>query len=39
VHSDDGTSEQAVVEIVSAYKTEFRQEAVLRVKGRACTSF
>jgi hypothetical protein len=39
VHSDDGTSEQAVVQIVSAYKTEFRQEAVLRVKARACTSF
>jgi hypothetical protein len=38
VHGDDVASEQAVQELVDAYKTRFRQEAVLRVKTPACTS-
>jgi hypothetical protein len=39
IHSDDVPSEQSVLEIVSAYKTGFSQEAVLRVRARTCTSF
>jgi hypothetical protein len=39
VHPDDAASESAVQELVDAYKTKFRQEAVLRVKSPACVSF
>ena len=39
VHADDIASEQAVADIVSAYKTQFSQEAVLRVSTNACISF
>lgn len=39
VHANDATSEQAVLEIVATYKSRFHQEAVLRVKSHACTSF
>ncbi|WP_280153794.1 DUF3574 domain-containing protein [Piscinibacter sp. XHJ-5] len=38
VHPDDEASEKAVQEIVSAYKAQFEQEAVLRVRSRACSS-
>jgi hypothetical protein len=38
LHPGDARSEQAVQEIVSAYKTQFRQEAVLRVRSRVCTA-
>ena len=39
VHPDTEASELAVREIMSAYKTAFQQEAVLRVRSRACVSF
>ena len=39
VHPDDFANEQSVTEILSAYKTQFRQEAVLRVRDRTCVSF
>ena len=39
VHPNDAPSEKAVLEIVAAYKSRFHQEAVLRVKAHACTSF
>ena len=39
VHPDDQASEDAVREIVGAYKSLFRQEAVLRVKATVCASF
>lgn len=39
VHPDDAASEQRVREIVAEYKSRFQQEAVLRVKARACASF
>lgn len=39
VHANDATSEKAVLEIVATYKSRFHQEAVLRVKSHACTSF
>jgi hypothetical protein len=38
VHPDDAASERAIQEIVEAYKSRFRQEAVLRVKAPACAS-
>lgn len=38
LHAGDARSEQAVQEIVGAYKTQFRQEAVLRVRSRVCSS-
>lgn len=39
VHPDTPALEAAVAGIAGAYKTRFEQEAVLRVKGRACVSF
>ena len=38
VHGDDAQSEQAVREIIDAYKRQFQQEAVLRVKTAGCAS-
>ena len=38
VHPGDAASEKAVQEIVGAYKTQFQQEAVLRVRSRVCSS-
>jgi uncharacterized protein DUF3574 len=39
VHPDDEPRERAVLEIIAAYKSQFRQEAVLRLKTHACASF
>lgn len=39
VHPNDEPSEKAVLEVVATYKSQFRQEAVLRVKVHACASF
>ncbi|MCQ4165064.1 DUF3574 domain-containing protein [Tahibacter harae] len=39
VHPDDAASEASILAIAQAYKTRFRQEAVMRLKQRACTSF
>jgi hypothetical protein len=39
VHADDAVSEHAVQALVAAYKAQFEQEAVLRVKARTCVSF
>jgi hypothetical protein len=39
LHPDDAASEAAIRAIVDEYRTRFRQEAVLRVKSRACASF
>jgi Protein of unknown function (DUF3574) len=39
VHDGDASSEKNVAELVSVYKERFQQEAVLRVKVRACVSF
>lgn len=38
-HPDNDSSEKAVQEIITRYKLQFRQEAVLRVKFPACMSF
>ncbi|CAN7287292.1 DUF3574 domain-containing protein [Variovorax sp. LjRoot290] len=39
IHPDDTANESAVQELVAAYKAQFQQEAVLRVKAMACVSF
>ena len=39
VHPDNASSEKSVAEIIAAYKTQFQQEAVLRVKANTCVSF
>ena len=39
LHPDDEASEAAVRAITADYKSRFQQEAVLRVKSRACVSF
>lgn len=38
-HPDDKTSEAAVLEIMGAYKAQFQQEAVLRLRSTTCLSF
>jgi hypothetical protein len=38
LHPADASSETNVQEIVGAYKRQFAQEAVLRVRSRVCTS-
>jgi hypothetical protein len=39
VHSDDTANERSVSEIAAAYKAQFQQEAVLRVRASACVSY
>ena len=39
VHPDDQRSEDSVRAIMAEYKSRFHQEAVLRVRNRACISF
>jgi hypothetical protein len=39
VHPDTLALDGAVAGLAAAYKTRFRQEAVLRVKSAACVSF
>jgi len=39
IHPETEVAESAVRETVTEYKNRFQQEAVLRVKGKACVSF
>jgi hypothetical protein len=39
IHPDDTESKQRISDIVTAYKNQFQQEAVLRVQAAACVSF
>ena len=39
VHADDAGTEAAIREIRRAYQTQFKQEAVLRMRSKACVSF
>jgi hypothetical protein len=39
LHSGDAASEKAVLEIMAAYKTRFRQEAILRVRDSVAVQF
>jgi hypothetical protein len=38
LHGSDAQSEASVAAIVAAYKAQFQQEAVLRVRASACMS-
>ena len=38
IHADDFVREKAVQEIITTYKSRYRQQAVLRVKTLACVS-
>jgi hypothetical protein len=39
VHADDSARDAAVRDVVSRYRTQFRQESVLRERAAVCTSF
>jgi hypothetical protein len=39
VHADTSATEAAIREIRASYQTQFKQEAVLRVRSKACVSF
>lgn len=39
VHEDNEAADAAIIGIMKTYKSRFRQEAVLRVRGTACVSF
>lgn len=39
VHPDDPGSDAAVMQIVTAYKTQFQQESVLRLRSTVCAFF
>ncbi len=39
VHPDNDPTEKAIREIVAEYKSQFQQDAVLRVKAHTCVSF
>ena len=39
VHPDTPENETAIRELISRYKMQFRQEAVLRVRSNTCVSF
>ena len=39
MHPDDAASDQAITAIVDGYKTQFEQEAVLRVDRPVCAKF
>ena len=38
VHPDNSSAERAIQEMLASYKSQFQQEAVLRVKSNACMS-
>ena len=39
LHPDDAPTENAIRELVDVYKTQFGQEAVLRIRSHTCASF
>jgi hypothetical protein len=39
LHADTPASERALAEIIAAYRAEFRQESVLRVREETCVGF
>ena len=39
LHPDDAASEQGIRELIERYKSQFRQEAVLRITTHTCVSF
>ena len=39
LHAPGSATEAAIREVIAEYKSQFKQEAVLRVKSHACVSF
>src|SRR5262245_54042185 len=39
LHPDDVTTEKAIRELIETYKTQFKQEAVMRIRSHTCASF
>jgi Protein of unknown function (DUF3574) len=39
LHPDDAPTEKAIRELIDAYKTQFQQDAVLRIRSHTCASF
>lgn len=39
VHADDSTRDAGVREVIARYRTQFRQESVLRERAAVCASF
>jgi hypothetical protein len=39
LHPDDAATEMAVRELIETYKTQFQQQAVLRIRSHTCASF
>jgi hypothetical protein len=39
LHPDDAATEKAIRELIEAYKTQFQQQAVLRIRSHTCASF
>lgn len=39
LHPDDAPTEKAIREVVDTYKTQFQQEAVMRIRSYTCASF
>ena len=39
LHPDDEPTEKAIRKLVDTYKTQFKQEAVLRTRSYTCASF
>ena len=39
LHPDDEASEKAIREMIDIYKTQFKQEAVMRISSHTCASF
>jgi Protein of unknown function (DUF3574) len=39
LYPDDATAEKAIRELVETYKTQFKQEAVMRIRSHTCASF
>jgi Protein of unknown function (DUF3574) len=39
LHPDDAPTEKAIRELIDAYKIQFQQDAVLRIRSHTCASF
>jgi uncharacterized protein DUF3574 len=39
LHPDDEASEKAIREMIDIYKSQFKQEAVMRISSHTCASF
>ncbi|MBM4264057.1 MAG: DUF3574 domain-containing protein [Deltaproteobacteria bacterium] len=39
LHPDNAATEQSIREVIDTYKSQFQQEAVLRIRSATCASF